>query len=51
MIFKIIYILMILLNVFFFIVGIKKKFPLKWFNLVAIIILVIMYFLIDWKNL
>lgn len=48
---KILYILLVLLNVVFFIIGIKKKTSNKWFNLLAIVIMILMYFLIDWKNL
>jgi hypothetical protein len=51
MILKIIYILVVLLNVFFLVVGIKKKLSNKWFNLLAVVIMIVMYFLIDWKNL
>ena len=48
---KIIYILLVLLNVFFLIIEFKRKLVGKWFSLLAIVIMVLMYFLIDWKNL
>jgi hypothetical protein len=51
MIIKIFYFLMILLNVVFFIISVKKKTSNKWFNFIAIVFMIIMYFLIHWENL
>lgn len=48
---KIVYIILVLLNVVFLIIEIKRKLSSKWFSLLAIVIMILMYFLIDWKNL